>query len=161
MTGRLVFTVGNDMMGDDAAGPTLARLLEHSPAEGWAVLDGGSAPENYIFKIRDLAPQEVLIVDTADMQLAPGEVRIIDKERISSLFLVTTHSLPLSYIMDAIREFVPQVDLLGIQPETVAFGCPVSPEVQAGVERLYRWLKEHHEVRGAIERVRTIGAESG
>lgn len=153
MTGRLVFTVGNDLMGDDAAGPMLARLLDDSPAEAWAVLDGGSAPENYIFKIRELEPDEVLIVDAADMQLPPGEVRLIDREHIGSLFLVTTHSLPLSYIMDAIGEFVPQVQLLGIQPGTVAFDCPVSAEVQAGVQRVYGWLKEHHDVRGAVERM--------
>ena len=145
MTGKLVFTVGNDMMGDDGAGPMLARMLEESPVQGWSVLDGGSAPENYIFKIRDMAPEHVLIVDAADMQLPIGEVRTIDREQIGSLFLMTTHSLPLSYLMDAIAEFVPQVEMIGIQPGTVAFGCAVSAEMEAGVERIYGWLNEGHQ----------------
>ncbi len=150
MTGNLVFTVGNDMMGDDAAGPMLARMLEENPLEGWAVLDGGSAPENYIFKIREMAPERVLIVDAADMHLSPGNFRLIDREQIGSLFLVTTHSLPLSYLMDAIGDFVPRVELLGIQPGVVAFACPVSPQVQAGVERVYDWLNENKDRRGAV-----------
>ncbi len=149
MTGRLVFTVGNDMMGDDAAGPMLARMLEENPVDGWSVLDGGSAPENYIFKIREMAPEQVLIVDAADMALSPGDFRLVDRDQIGSLFLVTTHSLPLSYLMDAIGDFVPCVELLGIQPGLVAFACPVSPQVKASVERVYDWLKDYTDRRGA------------
>lgn len=149
--GRLVFTVGNEMMGDDAAGPMLAHMLADAPLQGWAVLDGGSAPENYIYKIRELAPEHVLIVDAADMELATGDVRVIDRDQIGSLFLMTTHSLPLSFLMDCIGKFVPRVQMIGIQPGTVAFGYPVSAEVKNGVERVYSWLKQHQETRGVTE----------
>ena len=139
---RLVFTVGNELMGDDGAGPMLAHMLEESPMEGWDVLDGGSAPENYIYKIREMAPEQVVIVDAADMQLSAGQAQIIDREQIGSLFLVTTHSLPLSFLMEAIGEFVPSVRMVGIQPATVAFGESVSAPVRAGVERVYQWLED-------------------
>ena len=148
MSGRLIFTVGNELMGDDGAGPMLARMLENDPLQGWDVLDGGSAPENYIYKIREMAPEQVLIVDAADMQLAAGDVQMIDREQIGSLFLVTTHSLPLSFLMHSLSEFVPCVQMMGIQPGTVAFGFPLSAQVQAGVERVYGWLKEDHDARG-------------
>ncbi len=138
---KLVFTVGNELMGDDAAGPMLARRLEESPIEGWSVLDGGSAPENSIHTIREMEPEQVLIVDAADLDLPAGEVRMIDREEIGSLFLVTTHSLPLSFLMEAIGEFVPHVQMIGIQPRMVAFGYPVSADVRAGVERVYQWLQ--------------------
>jgi hydrogenase 3 maturation protease len=141
MKNRLVFTVGNEMMGDDAAGPLLARRLEQFPLESWDVLDGGNAPENYLFKIREMAPEQVIIVDSADMDLQAGDVRHVDQEAIGSLFLMTTHSLPLSYLMDAIREFVPQVQLIGIQPGTVAFGHPISHAIHQAVERVYAWLE--------------------
>ncbi len=153
MTGRLVFTVGNEMMGDDAAGPMLARMLEHSPLEGWEVLDGGSAPENLVFKIREMAPEQVMIVDAADMQLPTGAVQAIGRDQIASLFLMTTHSLPLSYLIDSIGEFVPRVEMLGIQPDVVAFGYPVSPQVRDAVQRVYRWLQTSLDARGAIERL--------
>ncbi len=151
MTGRLVFTVGNDLMGDDAAGPMLAHMLEHSPLEGWELIDGGNAPENYIYKVRELAPEQVVIVDTAEMELQPGEVRRIDREQIGGLSLMTTHSLPLSYLMQAIGEFVPRVEMIGIQPATVAFGYPVSAQVKSAVERVYRWLQRNLD--GEVQRL--------
>lgn len=158
MTGKLVFTVGNDMMGDDAAGPLLARMLEDAPLEGWAVLNGGSAPENAMFKVREMRPEHVLIVDAADMNLSAGDVQVIDKEQIASLFLMTTHSLPLSFLMDAISEFAPHVEMIGIQPGTVAFGYPVSQEVRSAVERIYDWLEQHEE-RGSVELAAAITAQ--
>ena len=151
MTRGLVLTVGNEMMGDDGAGPTLARMLERSPLEGWEVLDGGSAPENCVFKIREIGPDQVLIVDAADMELPVGDARMIDRGQIGSLALMTTHALPLSFLMEALEEFVPRVELIGIQPEAVAFGVPMSAQVQAAVERVYRWLKDYHDGTGAAE----------
>jgi hydrogenase 3 maturation protease len=80
------------------------------------------------------------------MELRAGEIRLIDQDRIGSLFLMTTHSLPLSYLMESISEFVPRVQLVGIQPEVVAFGYPVSPLVKQAVQRVYAWLKEGGEI---------------
>jgi len=142
MTTKLVVTVGNGMMGDDAAGPLLAEKLKQTPVAGWETLNGGSAPENSLFLIREMAPEQVLIVDAADMDLAPGEIRLIGDERIEDPFLMTTHSLPLSYLMQALREFVPKVDLLGIQPDVVAFGYPVSASVKLAVDRVYECLEQ-------------------
>jgi hydrogenase 3 maturation protease len=140
MKKKLVVTVGNGMMGDDAAGPLLAEKLKHAPLDGWEMLNGGSAPENSLFLIREMAPEQVLIVDAADMDLTPGEIRLIGDDRIEDPFFMTTHSLPLTYLMQALREFVPKVDLIGIQPEVVAFGYPVSDRVKLAVDRVYECL---------------------
>src|SRR5512140_372961 len=106
-------------MGDDAAGPLLARMIRRAPLDDWDVVNGGSAPENYIHKIRDMQPERVVIVDAAEMELPAGDFRVIEEDQIGSLFLMTTHSLPLSYLMESIGEFVPRVEMIGIQPETV------------------------------------------
>ena len=42
--------------------------------------------------------------------------------------------------MEALREFVPRVDLIGIQPDVVAFGYPVSEPVRLAVDRVYASL---------------------
>lgn len=140
MKRHLVVTVGNDMMGDDGAGPMLARLIRQMPLAEWDVLEAGNVPENYLYRIRELAPERVLIVDAADMGLEAGEIGLIDKDGIASSFLLSTHALPLNYLMEAIGEFVPSVELLGIQPDVVAFGYPLSPQVKEAVERIYAWL---------------------
>ncbi len=141
MTKKLVFTVGNSLMGDDAAGPLLARRLEDSPIRGWELVEGGPAPENLLYRVRELEPEEVLVVDAADMDLAAGEVRLIPAERLQDPFLMSTHTLPLSYLIESLREFVPRVRLLGIQPRLVSFGYPLSAEVQQAIERVYQSLK--------------------
>jgi hydrogenase 3 maturation protease len=140
MNKKLVLVVGNGMMGDDAAGPLLAENLKAAPLAGWEVLNGGSAPENSLYQVRELGPEQVLIVDAADMDLAPGEIRRIGEGRIADPLFLTTHSLPLTYLMEALREFVPQVDLIGIQPDVVAFGYPVSEPVRLAVDRVYACL---------------------
>ncbi|MEW6401858.1 MAG: hydrogenase maturation peptidase HycI [Chloroflexota bacterium] len=145
MKKKLVVTVGNRMMGDDAAGPLLAQKMRSTPLEGWDVLDGGSAPENCLYLVREMAPEHVLVIDAADMDLAPGEIRLIGTEKLEDPFLMTTHTLPLSYFVQSLREFVPQVDLIGVQPQIVAFGFPVSAEVTRAVDDLYEGLK-HSEV---------------
>jgi hydrogenase 3 maturation protease len=142
MKKKLVVTVGNLMMGDDAAGPLLAQKMQGAPLENWEALDGGAAPENYLYLIRELTPEQVLVIDAADMDLAPGEIRLIGTDRIEDPFLLTTHTLPLSYLMQSLREFVPKVDLVGIQPQVVAFGYPVSAEVRQAVGRIYESLKQ-------------------
>ena len=142
MKKKLVLTVGNSMMGDDAAGVLLAQRLHKAPLEGWEVLNGGSAPENVLHRARALAPEYVLVVDAADMDMPPGTIRKIQEERLDDPFLLTTHTLPLSYLLQSLREFVPSVELLGIQPEVVAFGYPVSPAVEQAVAQVYAGLSE-------------------
>lgn len=156
MKKKLVVTVGNEMMGDDAAGPLLARMIRRTPLDDWEVLDGGSAPENCLFKIREMAPERVLIVDAAEMELPSGAIRRIGREHIGRLFLMTTHSLPLNYLMESMEEFVPAVELIGIQPEVVAFGYPVSRPVQQAVERVYGWLVNSDGMREAQEIVEQL-----
>jgi len=50
------------MMGDDAAGSLLAQRIRRAPLDAWDVLDGGFAPENVLYLIRELAPEQVLVM---------------------------------------------------------------------------------------------------
>jgi hydrogenase 3 maturation protease len=137
---NLLLSVGNGMMGDDGAGSLLVQKMQHAPLDAWDVISGGSAPENVLFQVRLLAPDRVLVVDASDMDLPPGSIRFIQDDRLDDPFLLTTHSLPLTYLIEALREFVPQVELLGIQPEVVAFGYPVSQPVKQAVDQVYAGL---------------------
>jgi hydrogenase 3 maturation protease len=148
MKKKLLLSVGNGMMGDDGAGTLLVQKIQSEPLKDWEVINGGSAPENVLFRVREIAPDQVLIVDAADMDLEPGSIRLIRDERLDDPFFLTTHSLPLTYLIEALREFVPKVELLGIQPEVVAFGYPISDSVKQAVKQVYdglssgesRWL---------------------
>ncbi|SPX54706.1 coenzyme F420 hydrogenase maturation protease [Klebsiella pneumoniae] len=100
----VLLCVGNSMMGDDGAGPLLAEMCAANPAGQWVVIDGGSAPENDIVAIRELRPERLLIVDATDMGLNPGDIRIIDPDDIAEMFMMTTHNMPLNYLVDQLKE---------------------------------------------------------
>lgn len=137
---RVVLTVGNSMMGDDGAGPLLAELMQRQPIPGWVVIDGGSAPENHAHEVRALAPAQVIVVDAADMGLAPGEVRLVDDACIADMFFMTTHNLPLNFLIEGLREDVPEVRFLGVQPGIVAFSFPMSEAVRDAVTAIHATL---------------------
>jgi hydrogenase 3 maturation protease len=130
------------MMGDDGAGPLLAEMCAANPQGGWVVIDGGSAPENDVVAIRELRPDRLLIVDATDMGLNPGEIRLIDPDDIAEMFMMTTHNMPLNYLVDQIKDDVGEVLFLGIQPDIVGFYYPMTPPVKEAVERVYSRLAE-------------------
>jgi len=130
------------MMGDDGAGPLLAEKFRVAPQGEWVLVDGGSAPENDIGAIRELRPARLLLVDATEMGLNPGEIRIIDPEDIAEMFMMTTHNMPLNYLVDQLREDVGEVIFLGIQPDIVGFYYPMTDPVKRAVDTVYDRLAQ-------------------
>ena len=131
------------MMGDDGAGPYLYHLLNENPLPNWTALDGGSAPENVAHIVRDMKPDLLLIFDAADMELAPGKIRIIEKESIAEMFFMSTHNMPLNFLIEQLEDDIPEVIFIGIQPDLVSFGFPMSEAVKSAVEFFYGFLRDH------------------
>ena len=136
----VLLRVGNSMMGDDGAGPLLAEMCAARPVGEWVVIDGGSAPENDIVAIRELRPDRLLIVDATDMGLNPGEIRLVDPDDIAEMFMMTTHNMPLNYLIDQLQEDVGEVIFLGIQPDIVGFYYPMTQPIKDAVEVVYHQL---------------------
>jgi hydrogenase 3 maturation protease len=134
---NVILTVGNSMMGDDGAGPLLGELLRANPVAGWTVIDGGSAPENVAHQVSELKPQRVIVFDAAEMGIAPGEVRYVDDRSIAEMFIMTTHNLPLNFLIERLREEIGEVLFLGVQPDVVAFYFPMTETVRKAVECLH------------------------
>ena len=147
----VVLTVGNSMMGDDGAGPYLTKLLEENPIDGWMVIDGGTIPENYVDKIVDIKPRQVIVVDATDMQLDPGELRVVDETLIADMFIMTPHSLPLTFLIEQLKAELENVLFLGIQPDLVIFGLPMCDAVKATVESLHARFTQWDGQQGGIE----------
>lgn len=74
------------------------------------------------------------------MGLNPGEIRIVDPDDIAEMFLMTTHNMPLNYLIDQLKEDVGEVIFLGIQPDIVGFYYPMTPPVKEAVETVYARL---------------------
>ncbi len=139
---NLMLAVGNSMMGDDGAGPMLFDLMEANPIDGWQAINGGSSPESVSHQVRALKPQRLLIVDAADIGLAPGEIRIIDPDDIAEMFIMSTHNLPLNFLIDQLKEDIEEIIFLGIQPDLVGFYMPMNEKVISAVQQVYAALPQ-------------------
>lgn len=135
-----MFTVGAVLRGDDAAGPYLAKMMEEDPIEGWDVVDGGQMPENELSVIRRMQPDVLLLIDAAAMDEEPGTIKVLDEDMVMSDYMMQTHSLPLTVLLEQLKECCGTVVFLGIQPAQMEFMNALTPEVKEAVERIYNWL---------------------
>jgi len=104
-------------------------------------LGGVRAGEMVVGGIRDLRAARLLLVDATDMGLNPGENRVVNPDDIAEMFMMTTHNMPLNYLIDQLKEDVGEVIFLGIQPDIVGFYYPMTPPVKAAVETIYQRLE--------------------
>jgi hydrogenase 3 maturation protease len=132
-----VMGVGSELRSDDVAGVLVARRLAEATA-GRAdilVVEGHSAPENFTGQILRFKASHLVIVDCAELDAAPGTVRLFPVEEMGGLSS-STHSLPLSIIIDYLdRQHSCETLVIGIQPKTLSFdGEPSAEALKAADE---------------------------
>ena len=129
LSGRVVIAcIGNELRGDDGVGPFISRLL--NPSERVSVVDCGETPENFLGVIAGYSPDKVVIVDAAYFKGEPGEIRLIEKERIEGGGF-STHDAILTLFADYIEaESGAKTFFLAIQPVRSEVGEGLSPEVE-------------------------------
>lgn len=134
--------IGNEFMGDDAAGVLVARGMQTHAHESLLVIDAGTAPENCTALLRRFRPDLVIMVDAAQFFAVPGEVRWLQWEQTTGIS-ASTHTLPPHMFARYITsELDCEVALIGIQPATNLPGAAVSPQVLESVDLIVRALVE-------------------
>lgn len=119
--------VGNRQRGDDGVGP---RVIERrDPAARGTWIDAGTAPENFIEQIACSKHESVLFIDAIDFGGFPGECRLLDARSLQSV-AVSTHGVSFS-VLDEYLSARAELRLLvlGVQPDTVRLGSPMSDPV--------------------------------
>jgi len=150
-----ILGVGQELGGDDAAGVEAAgRLLALNPGNFYGpemlrgpdagplppgsvlVIQAGPAPENFTGTLRRFQPDLALLVDAAQMDLPPGEIRWLEPQETGG-FGASTHTFPLGVLAGFLEQDLGcAAAILGIQPQGNAFGAPLSPPVARAVEDL-------------------------
>lgn len=150
--------IGNPLNGDDAAGVVAIQRLRKVLRRGGATEEGISgdassffqrkvvlieanqAPENFTGLLRQISPQIVFLIDAAWMDCAPGTICVIPWQEVGG-FSASTHVQPPSMFARYLTEQIGcQVFTLGIQPQSLEFGSPLTLPVQRSVNRLVREL---------------------
>ena len=137
-SGKILLGAGNSLRGDDGAGSVLSARFR---CPGWLSLDGGTMPESYSGVIRKEAPSLLVIVDTCEMGLSPGQFRIVPAKRLLLDYSFNTHRAPLGVLIERLGKYAERIVFIGIQPEKIDFGEGLSLAVSEALEDLEDILK--------------------
>ena len=131
---RMLVAVGNPLAGDDGVAAKTAECLRRTGAD-WQIVEAGLSPENVTGVIRREKPDLLVIVDAARMGAPIGAVLRLPTD-FADKMLLSTHGLPLPFLIDRLREAAGRIVLVGIEPKTTQLGDPLSERAARAAE----WL---------------------
>ncbi|MBU2565715.1 MAG: hydrogenase maturation peptidase HycI [Candidatus Thermoplasmatota archaeon] len=144
---NILMGIGNVLKGDDGIGCYIAKNLEE---KNWLSLDCGTAPENFTSVIRKNKPEILVIVDAADMGIDAGVFRIVSEEKIENIG-ISTHNMPLSFLINYLKDSANRIIFIGIQPKTIRDSDKISEKLKKSAEQLKEILRE-----GRFEEIETL-----
>jgi hydrogenase 3 maturation protease len=135
----LVMCIGNREGGDDSVGPYIADKLVSENLECIKIIDVGTVPENYTSVVKCEKPEILVIIDAVEMGLAPGEIRVVPKEKIG-VMTISTHGIPISVLIGYLEQYVKNIIFIGIQPKEMS--GELTLVVKESGDKLVNILKE-------------------
>jgi hydrogenase 3 maturation protease len=137
---KIILGIGNPLGSDDAVGPFVARIINEKLREKAAsrqimAIDADQSPESYTSVIRKNRPEQLILVDAADMALSPGSIRLLSPHKIKTVAF-STHQMPLSALVSYVQEFCGKIYVIGIQPERTEAGGRLSASVRKSGPRV-------------------------
>jgi hydrogenase 3 maturation protease len=130
--------IGNVLRGDDGIGCYIAKNFKE---KNWLSLDCGTAPENFTSIIRKNKPAILVIVDAADMGVDACEFRVVSEEKIENIG-ISTHNMPLSFLINYLKNSAGRIIFIGIQPKTIRNSEEISDELKKTAEQIMEILRE-------------------
>ena len=108
---KALLCVGNELRGDDGVAIAVGRLVEqHLP--DWTVFYGYDTPEDEFAKLREFAPDVIVVVD-AMSGFEDGEIEFLDLSD-ERTYVYSTHNLPTPILMSYLRDICIKTIFLGI-----------------------------------------------
>jgi hydrogenase maturation protease len=128
----IVVAIGNELCGDDGAGPAVAKVLAGTVP--WEVLDAQTVPESFLMRIVNRRPATVVLVDAVDFHARPGAVDLLGASQLTGQGPSTHGPAPLAFLELLGMMHRCRAAVLAIQPKQTAPGQPLSAEVAKAVE---------------------------
>lgn len=134
---RILFVgIGNVLKRDDGIGVFISRKIKEAPSVLSLTVE--VSLENYIGKINSLNPDILVLIDCADLKMAPGSSKFIPVDEIQDLTF-STHNISLRRLSDF---FKMPTFILGIQPGDVDFGENTSYIVKEVANRIINLINK-------------------
>ena len=129
----VVLGIGNELLRDEGAGVVAARvLMQDKLPPGVRVVDAGTGGLDLLFEME--GADVAIIIDAADMGLEPGAVRVFSPEEADIELMqnmASLHQIGLADVLQigGLTGPMPEVRIIGIQPEEIAPGTGLSVKV--------------------------------
>ena len=131
--------VGNPLVADDGVGPAVLESLEgRELPEGARLVEAGTDPLSLAYL---LAPEDrVILVDAVKTGKPPGTVTVFSPEQASLAVAASPSSLHGFGLAEALKLMElsgrsHDITIVGIEPEDLRPGKPMTPAVQAAVSK--------------------------
>ncbi len=144
-----VVAMGNRLCGDDGIGPVILDALSAMADTRLELMAGGMDALAMLDRIQDR--DRVLILDAARMGLRAGTIRSFGKREVEFILKEDHLSLHGIGLADALRLgeelklLPPELNFIGIEPESVTINTPLSPVVRAQIPTVIQMILEEIE----------------
>jgi hydrogenase maturation protease len=139
----LIAGVGNVLLSDDGVGVHAVRELQKHPLPGVTFAEIGTAILHGLHFLE--SADRVLVIDAARGGKPPGTVYLFEAtEDTEAKSMTSIHSMGLR---EAARFLMagqpaPPITVIGVEPETLAYGMDLSGPVQAALPRVVALARE-------------------
>jgi hydrogenase maturation protease len=160
-----IIGLGNPLMGDDGLGVLALQRLrdEYDLPTSVEVVDGGTWGMRLLPAIEDA--ESLLLIDAIDLGMPPGTDIELERHEIPRVFAlkVSPHQIDVAEVLalSELRDRLPdRMVAIGLQPETIAFGAPLSRRVAERIDSLVANVVYQLELWGqrCVPRARTAHA---
>ncbi|MFA9561343.1 MAG: hydrogenase 3 maturation endopeptidase HyCI [Nitrospirota bacterium] len=136
----VIVGIGNSLRGDDGFGPALIEEIQGKV--GCICIDAGSAPEKFLGVIVKEEPDTILFVDAADLDLEPGQYRILEPVDIVKCGL-TTHDMSSRMLIEFLEnQTKANILMLGVQPQHLSLGEAMSQCLTETLDEIQMLIQE-------------------
>ncbi len=138
----LIIGIGNLLLMDEGIGIHIINELEqHELPQNVEIYDGGTGG----FKLIDLVSgaNKVIFVDAVEIGKKPGTVTVFKTEDVRSMYPKKKYSLHDTDLLEVIKiiellDNLPEIEIIGVQPETINYGILLSEELQNSVPNIIK-----------------------
>jgi len=119
---KIVFMgIGEEKLTDDAFGPYVISELLNYTNEKFLFINAGIIPMSRIDEIVDFQATHLILLDTCTLKKPPGTIAIIERENIQEYVPISSHTIPISIILDLLHEKIPNLIafMIGVVPESL------------------------------------------
>lgn len=126
--------IGNVLRTDDGAGVYISqRIIEQNHIK---VLTVEVSIENYIRKINSYKADHIILIDGVNFNREPGYYNMVMVSELMD-FTTNTHNISLRNISEYLSG---NIQILGIQPETLEFGEALTAPVKKTADEIIRFI---------------------